>query len=177
MDGDNDIDVISASMDDNKISIYENDGEQNFSEIIISNNAIIAYNAMGIDIDNDGDNDILSASGGDNKISWYENIVEGCTNENSCNYNLNAEFDNESCIMIQDFNGNAFQSDTIQFQTADESPPLLQTSGLASTNQYVFLDFTEGLYSEDSGTGSIELNDITHFFDNNDGNCTSVSII
>ena len=93
-------------MDDNKISLYENDGEQNFSEIIISNNAIIAYNAMGIDIDNDGDNDILSASGGDNKISWYENIVEGCTNENSCNYNLNAEFDNESCIMIQDFNGN-----------------------------------------------------------------------
>ena len=81
------------------------------------------------------------------------------------------------CSNIQDSNGNAFQSDTIQFQTADESPPLLQTSGLATTNQYVFLDFTEGLYSEDSGTGSIELDDITHFFDNNDGNCTSVSII
>jgi len=81
------------------------------------------------------------------------------------------------CFNIQDSNGNAFQSDTIQFQTADESPPLLQTSGLASTNLYVFLDFTEGVYSEDSGTGPVGMDDITHFFDNNDGSCTSVSII
>ena len=35
IDNDDDIDVLSASMDDNKISLYENDGNQNFIEIII----------------------------------------------------------------------------------------------------------------------------------------------
>ena len=91
IDDDSDIDVLSASMNDNKISLYKNDGNQNFIEIIISNNCVKAFNAMAIDIDNDGDNDILSASGGDNKIAWHENIIEGCTNENSCNFNSNAE--------------------------------------------------------------------------------------
>ena len=100
-----DIDVLSASMDDNKISLYKNDGNQNFIEIIISNNCVKAYNAMAIDIDNDGDNDILSASGGDNKIAWHENIIQGCTNENSCNFNSNAELDDGSCVMIEDYNG------------------------------------------------------------------------
>jgi len=78
---------------------------------------------------------------------------------------------------IQDTNGNGLVNDTIQFQTADESPPLIDTSGLASTNQYCFIDFSEGVYSTNSGTGGIELNDLVHTFESNGGNCGSVTIL
>jgi len=78
---------------------------------------------------------------------------------------------------IQDANGNELGNDTIQFQTADESPPLIESSGLASTNQYCYIDFSEGVYSTNSGTGGIELDDLAHTFDPNGGNCGSVTIL
>ena len=71
-----------------------------FTEHVISTNALGAFNAYSIDVDGDGDNDIISASGADNKIAWYENILEGCMDEESCNYNPNAESDDGSCIML-----------------------------------------------------------------------------
>ena len=78
---------------------------------------------------------------------------------------------------IQDSNGNELGNDTIQFQTADESPPLIDASGLASTNLYCFIDFSEGVYSSNSGTGGIELEDLQYVFESNGGNCGSVSIL
>ncbi|GIS54275.1 hypothetical protein Ct9H90mP29_13170 [bacterium] len=60
-------------------------------------------------------------------------------------------------IKYSRFFGNALVNDTIQFQTADESPPLVQSSDLVSTNEYVIISFSEGVYSTNSGTGGIEL--------------------
>ena len=78
---------------------------------------------------------------------------------------------------IQDTNGNALVSDTIAFQTADESPPLISSSGLASTNQYCYIDFSEGIFGTNSGTGGIEIEDLAHTFESNGGNCGSVTIL
>ena len=61
---------------------------------------------------------------------------------------------------IQDTNGNLLTNDTLQFRTADESPPIISASGLASTNQYCYIDFSEGVFSSNSGEGGIELNDL-----------------
>ncbi|QRM90715.1 T9SS type A sorting domain-containing protein [Lacinutrix sp. WUR7] len=74
IDGDGDMDVLSASSD-NKIAWYENtDGLGNFgNEQIIT---IVAYGAKTVhafDIDGDGDMDVLASSSGDGKIGWYEN--------------------------------------------------------------------------------------------------------
>jgi len=76
MDGDGDIDVLSASFNDDKIAWYENmDGQGSFGEPqIITTNANGAYSVFTADIDNDGDLDVLSASINDDKIAWYENI-------------------------------------------------------------------------------------------------------
>ena len=50
MDGDGDIDVVSASGVDDKIAWYENDGAQNFTEHVISDTASMVntiYDLMG----------------------------------------------------------------------------------------------------------------------------------
>jgi len=74
-DGDNDMDILSASYNDDKIAWYENiDGLGTFgSEQTISINADGAMSVFAADIDNDGDMDIVSASALDFKIAWYEN--------------------------------------------------------------------------------------------------------
>ena len=71
--GDGDIDVLSASSNDNKIAWYENNGSQNFSARTISTNASGAFSVFATDLDQDGDIDVLSASTSDDKVAWYEN--------------------------------------------------------------------------------------------------------
>ena len=78
---------------------------------------------------------------------------------------------------IQDTNGNLFPVDTIQFRTADESPPLISGSGLANTNQYCYIDFNEGVFSNNSGDGGIELEDLEYTFESNGGNCTEIDVL
>ena len=75
IDGDGDMDVLSASRGDSKIAWYENkDGKGAFSQQrVITYEASGARSVFAADIDNDGDIDVLSASEIDNKIAWYEN--------------------------------------------------------------------------------------------------------
>jgi len=62
VDGDGDMDVLSSSMDDDKIAWYENDGSESFTEHAISYAADGAYSVYAADVDGDGDMDVLSAS-------------------------------------------------------------------------------------------------------------------
>jgi cysteine-rich repeat protein len=75
LDGDSDLDVLSASADDDKIAWYENtDGLGAFGpQQVISAGAVAALSVHAADLDGDGDVDVLSASYGDDKIAWYEN--------------------------------------------------------------------------------------------------------
>ena len=75
IDGDGDMDVLSASFQDNKIAWYENmDGQGSFgSQQIISTYAVSPSSVYATDIDADGDMDVLSASIADDKIAWCEN--------------------------------------------------------------------------------------------------------
>ncbi len=82
VDGDGDTDVLSASMNDNKIAWYESDGGSppSFTEQVISTAAAAATSVFATDLDGDGDTDVLSASFIDDKIAWYENITPICGN-------------------------------------------------------------------------------------------------
>ena len=82
VDGDGDIDVFSASFDDDKITWYANDGDENFMPRIITTDANGASSVYAADVDGDGDVDVLSASINDNKIAWYENIASPVTGVN-----------------------------------------------------------------------------------------------
>ncbi len=95
LDGDGDIDVLSASYYDHKIAWYENtDGLGNFgNQTIITSNARGAQSVFATDLDRDGDMDVLSASSYDDKIAWYANepdcngngVNDAC--EADCNHN------------------------------------------------------------------------------------------
>jgi VCBS repeat-containing protein len=73
VDGDGDMDVISASVYDARIAWYENDGSQMFTARTISTGGIPAQGVFAADVDGDGDMDVLSASAYDGRIAWYEN--------------------------------------------------------------------------------------------------------
>jgi uncharacterized repeat protein (TIGR01451 family) len=77
IDNDGDIDVLSASREDDKIAWYENtDGLGSFgSQQIIATDADGAFDVFAADIDGDGDMDVLSTSYySSGEILWYENI-------------------------------------------------------------------------------------------------------
>ena len=75
LDGDGDMDVLSATSHDKKIAWYENtDGAGSFGpQQVISTLADGAKSVFAADLDGDGDMDVLSASTTDRKVAWYEN--------------------------------------------------------------------------------------------------------
>jgi hypothetical protein len=78
LDGDGDLDVLSASQNDNKIAWYENVGGTTFGPqqdiTVLAGSAQAVY---ATDLDGDGDPDVLSASYADGKVAWYENLGSG----------------------------------------------------------------------------------------------------
>ncbi len=75
LDGDDDVDVLSASFADDRVVWYENtDGMGTFSSgTDITNSADGVRVVYATDLDGDGDNDVLSASQSDDRVVWYEN--------------------------------------------------------------------------------------------------------
>ncbi len=75
VDGDGDLDVLSAAFEGDRVAWYENtDGQGSFGpEQVITALADGAQSVFAADLDGDGDTDVLSASGYDNKVAWYEN--------------------------------------------------------------------------------------------------------
>ncbi|MCB2156312.1 VCBS repeat-containing protein [bacterium] len=76
LDGDGDIDVLSASPADDRIAWYENiDGAGSFGpRRTITTSADYAESIFAADLDGDGDLDVLSALYAGDRIAWYENI-------------------------------------------------------------------------------------------------------
>jgi len=101
VDGDGDMDVISASWGDDKIAWYENDGNENFTPHTITTDVNAAYSVYAIDVDGDGDMDVLSASRNDDKIAWYEN--DG--NENFTPHTITTDADVASSVYAIDVDG------------------------------------------------------------------------
>ncbi|MDP8267869.1 MAG: FG-GAP-like repeat-containing protein [Candidatus Tenebribacter davisii] len=105
IDGDNDMDILSASSQDNKIAWYENlDGFGNFGvQNIISTATDGAFYVYSSDIDSDGDIDVLSASIHDDKVAWYENL-DGFGNFGDQQI-ITTDADGARCVISTDIDG------------------------------------------------------------------------
>ena len=75
MDGDGDLDIVSASYIDHTVAWYENDGaaDPSWTASDIATSAEGATDVEVADMDGDGDMDIVSGSRTDNTVAWYEN--------------------------------------------------------------------------------------------------------
>lgn len=77
LDGDGDMDIISASSGDEKIAWYANEGMNGFgTQRIIATqtaNGGFSLDIDAVDMDGDGDIDVLAALSTDGKLAWYRN--------------------------------------------------------------------------------------------------------
>ena len=70
VDGDGDVDALSASFGSDTVAWYENDGSQSFTERVVTDLATSVSSVFAIDVDGDGDVDALSASFGSDTVAW-----------------------------------------------------------------------------------------------------------
>ena len=71
VDGDGDLDVLSASNTDTQVAWYQNDGAGNFTMHSITTSASGVTGVAATDLDGDGDVDVLASANG--TLYWYEN--------------------------------------------------------------------------------------------------------
>jgi len=134
-DNDGDMDIVSASYDDDTIAWYENDGtsDPSWTAEDIDTNADRAYSVFAADMDNDGDIDILSASIMDHTIAWYENdgnadpswiAADIATSADYARSVYAADMDNDGDMDVLSASGG---DDTIAWYENDagEKPPVL----------------------------------------------------
>ncbi len=169
LDGDGDMDVVSASAGDDKIAWYENlDGVGTFSdEQVLSVNADAASVVRITDVDGDGDLDVVSASNNDDKIVWFENL-DGLGN-----------FGNEAIITL--FTGNMrslhisdMDGDSdMDFITATDQDNNIKwyenNDGLGNFSPYTITKNIDGgkiIFSADiDGDGDIDILSASHWDD------------
>jgi hypothetical protein len=116
-DGDGDIDLASASKDDNTVAWYRNeDGRGTFSpKIVINSSAFGAYSIYPVDLDRDGDMDLVAAANADGHypVSFFRNdgsanfdriaIEVGDPSDPKGKFVLSvfaADFDRDGCIDV-----------------------------------------------------------------------------
>ena len=129
MDGDGDLDIISASAYDNAIAWYENNGaaDPTWSAANISTSADGAFGVHLADIDSDGDMDIVSASYIDNAIAWYEN--NGAADPTWSAVDISTSADGATDVHVADIDGDgdldivssSSNDDTIAWYENDEN--------------------------------------------------------
>ena len=73
VDGDRDVDVLSASNIDDTVAWYENDGSQGFSTRVVTVAADGASSVSAVDLDGDSDVDALSVTNSAATAVWFEN--------------------------------------------------------------------------------------------------------
>jgi hypothetical protein len=132
VDGDGDMDPLSASIYSNTIAWFENDGTHppSFTERVITTEAIIANSVQPADVDGDGDIDVLSGSTYSNTIAWYEN--QGTNPPSFTEHPIAAASDEPRSIRAADVDGDGdvdllsvfFYSDQVWwFENNGSSPP------------------------------------------------------
>ena len=137
IDGDGDMDVLSASAFDNTISWHQNNGRQTFSERTISNAAPYPMALLARDMDGDGDIDVLAATRDDGGISWYENVGAS----NFVMRSITTGLENEIRIAAQDIDDDG-DIDVLATFKADDTVAWFENNGQQGFSRHLISDST-----------------------------------
>jgi len=79
---------------------------------------------------------------------------------------------------LEDLSNNQIDTYTANYSVRDISPPIIntQSSSISTSNVFIILSFSESVYTNDNGTGSLELSDFSLDFSDNGGNATDVTM-
>ena len=76
MDGDGDIDLLSAAAGADEIAWYANDGSGGgWAATVIDTLFDRVHSVVGVDLDNDGDTDLIAAGETADEVAWWENTT------------------------------------------------------------------------------------------------------
>ena len=173
VDGDGDMDVLSASAIDYKIAWYENDGNQIFAIHTITTTAVTARSVYAADVDGDGDMDVLSASSHDDKIAWYEN--DG--NQNFSTHVITTSADDARSVYASDVDGDG-DMDVLSASSNDDKIAWYENDGNQSFSAHTITTAADGAHSvyatDVDGDGDMDVlsasNDSRIRWYENDGN-------
>jgi hypothetical protein len=153
MDGDGDIDLVTAAFTGNLSWLENLDGQGNFGpeQIIVNDIYMSPYNIHVGDINNDGKLDIVTASLIDGAANWYENLGNGNFGQPhliTSSYNNNIDF-----VHAADLDGDNDLDVIITKRWDDQIVWFENTDGLGNFGLENLItsivDFPLGLYSAD----------------------------
>ena len=133
MDGDGDLDIVSASHLDDTIAWYENDGAANptFTAADIATSADGARDVHVADMDGDGDLDIVSASFRDDTVAWYEN--NGAADPTWTAADIATSADGAVAVTIADIDGDG-DLDILSASANDDTIAWYENQGSAAVS-------------------------------------------
>lgn len=183
VDGDDDMDILSASAADDKVAWYENDGSQNFSQHIITTDADGVSWIHATDMEPDGDIDVFSASLLDDKVAWYENDGNGffTTHVIDSGPNPNGDYLRFS-VYAHDIDGDddmdvlsgGWDNPEIKWHENDGSDTTFTTHVIDTTGQQTYV-IAQDLDSDDDAdilATSVVFNTVTWYENDGDQNFT-----
>ena len=116
LDGDGDTDLLAASLLDDTIAWYENDGDENFTQRIVTTTADGARDAVAVDVDGDGDLDLLAVSENDDTVAWYENDGD----QNFTQHTIATDAGGVRAVVAADLNGDGAPDALVAARSGDE---------------------------------------------------------
>jgi len=128
VDGDGHTDVLSASILDNAVRWYENDGSGTFTSHTITTNAEFARSVYAADVDGDGHTDILSASEIDDTIAWHEN--DGTSDPSFTTHEITTSADGAWSVYAADVDGDG-DTDVLSASDDDNTIAWYENDGTA----------------------------------------------
>ncbi|KAH8054319.1 calcium ion binding protein [Aureococcus anophagefferens] len=182
VDGDDDVDVLSASYSDDTVSWYENDGSQSFTERIITTLADNVLSVFAIDVDGDGDVDALSASYMDDTVAWYENDASEPFTERVITYTADAA----DSVYAIDVDGDG-DADALSASKTDDTVAWYENDGTQSFTERIITTLADGAMSvfpvDIDGDGDVDVlaasyyDDTVAWYENGDAQSFTERII
>ena len=189
-DNDNDKDILTGSYSGN-ISIWLNDGSQEFTQVIVDNNISEPSEVVAADFDNDGDMDIVASSYAQNNNSGYGKIYIYKNNGNNTFQRftvVDSNFAQAGIIKIIDFDIDGDPDFVVASEGNDKVSWFENNGSFEGFVEHVLIENLDGVYyvdivdidddnDLDLVTAAVYANKISLFRNNNDGTYTEEILI